>query len=120
MLSFSQTDIDSLVCIPIKQARQAATELTEYDFCKIERDSLKVTLRDFSQIVLNKDSIIQHELNVKNKALGVLDSLNNVMSDLKIEVEELNENNELLKKERNLLRGLTSTMITIITILAAK
>jgi len=113
---FSQTDTDSLICIPINQARQAAIELVEYDFCQIERDSLKITLRDFSQIVLNQDSIIQYELDIKNKTLNTLDSLNTVMGNLKVEVKELNESNESLKKERNFLRGVTSTMVTIITI----
>jgi hypothetical protein len=113
---FSQTDTDSLICIPINQARQAAIELVEYDFCQIERDSLKITLRDFSQIVSNQDSIIQYELDIKNKTLNTLDSLNTVMGNLKVEVKELNENNESLKKERNFLRGVTSTMVTIITI----
>ena len=113
---FSQTDTDSLICIPINQARQAAIELVEYDFCQIERDSLKITLRDFSQIVLNQDSIIQYELDIKNKTLNTLDSLNIVMGNLKVEVKELNESNESLKKERNFLRGVTSTMVTIITI----
>jgi len=117
---FSQTDTDSLICIPINQARQAAIELVEYDFCQIERDSLKITLRDFSQIVSNQDSIIQYELDIKNKTLNTLDSLNTVMGNLKVEVKELNESNESLKKERNFLRGVTSTMVTIITIIITR
>jgi hypothetical protein len=117
---FSQTDTDSLICISIHQAKQVAVELIEYDFCQIERDSLKVNLRDLSQIILNQDSIIQYETSMKNKNLSTLDSLNTIMSSLKLEVEKLNESNESLKKERNFLLSVTSIMTTVITILAIK
>lgn len=94
--------------------------MIEYDFCQIERDSLKVNLRDLSQIILNQDSIIQYETSMKNKNLSTLDSLNTIMSSLKLEVEKLNESNESLKKEKNFLLSVTSIMTTVITILAIK
>ena len=117
MLSFSQTDIDSLVCIPIEQARQAATELTEYDFCQIERDSLKVTIIDLNSIIVNKDSIILYETDLKDSVLTVLDSLGNTVSALNTEVEILNEDKESLKMERNILRGVILLLGTVFSII---
>ena len=56
--SFSQRDTETdLICIPTSQARQIATELTEYDFCQQERDSLKAEIVDLNNIV-SQDSIL--------------------------------------------------------------
>ena len=117
MLTFSQTDTDSLACVPIEHLRKATTELIEYDFCKIERDSLKATIVDLGTIIENKDSIIQYESELKNTAFETIDSLGTVVSTLNTEVETLNETNESLKKERNILRSIIGAAGILFSIL---
>jgi hypothetical protein len=116
LLSFSQTDTDSLVCIPIEQARQAAIELKEYDYCQVERDSLKVNISEYQQIIEYKDSIIEIETSLKNEALVFIDSLGITISTLNTEVETLNEDNKSLKTERNILRGVIALLGTVFSI----
>ena len=115
-LSFSQTDTDSLICLPVSYVRQAAIELTEYDYTKIERDSLQTTVGDLSQIIQQKDSIISLESHLKETAFTTIDSLGNAISTLNTEVEILEEDKESLKKERNILRGLLVLLGTIFSV----
>jgi peptidoglycan hydrolase CwlO-like protein len=116
LLSFSQTDTDSLICIPSYQIRQAAIELTEYDFCKTKRDSLQSTIGDLSQIISNKDSIIELETTLKETAFFTIDSLGTTISTLNTEVDFLEEDNDSLKKERNILRGIIVLLGTVFSI----
>lgn len=116
LLSFSQTDIDSLVCISSNQAKQVIFELNEYDFCKIERNSLKSNIEDLSQIILNKDSIISLERDLKKTAFNTIDSLGTTITTLDTEVKDLNEKNDNLKKERNILRGVIVFLGTVFSI----
>ncbi len=58
---FSQTDIKTnLICLPIEQARLVAADLTSYDFCQQERDSLKAEVKDLYSII-KQDSILIKE-----------------------------------------------------------
>lgn len=115
-MSFSQTDTDSLICVPAEHLRKAATELIEYDYCQIERDSLQSTIGDLSQIISNKDSIIRYEQTIKDTAFLTIDSLNTTMSKLDVEVQMLEEDNEGLKKERNILRGIIVLLGTVFSV----
>lgn len=116
-MSFSQIDTDSLICIPTNQARQIAAELVEYDFCKIERDSLQSTIGDLSQIIINKDSIIEMEINLKNTALFTIDSLGTSVVKLHTEIENLEEKNSKLKRERNFLGSVVTTLTSILALM---
>jgi len=117
LLTFSQTDTDSLACVPIEHLRKATIELIEYDFCKIERDSLKATIIDLGTIIENKDSIIQYETELKNLAFENIDSLGIVVSTLNTEVEILKEENQEITKKRNIYRKITGALSTVIVIL---
>lgn len=113
-MTFSQNDTDSLICIPIEHLRKAAVELVEYDYCQIERDSLRLTIGDLSQIISSKDSMIKLEQSIKNKTLTALDSLGIVTAGLVTEVELLNEDNFKLKKERNTLGAIMLSSILLL------
>lgn len=117
MLTFSQNDTDSLICIPIEYLRKAAIELVEYDYCQIERDSLRLTIGDLSQIISNKDSIIQYEIKLKETSFEIIDSLGYTVSTLNTHIDILNKDNESLKKERNILRGIIASAGTLMGIL---
>lgn len=117
LLAFSQTDTDSLVCVPVEHLRKAAVELIEYDYCKIERDSLRLTIGDLSQIISNKDSIIQYETKLKETSFETIDSLGYIVSTLNTHIDVLNEDNESLKKERNILRGIIASAGTLMGVL---
>lgn len=117
MLSFSQIDTDSLICIPTNQARQIAAELVEYDFCKIERDSLQSTIGDLSQIISNKDSITEMEIELKEKAFFTIDSLGTSISTLNLEIKNLEEKNSKLKAERNILRSAITVLGIVFSVI---
>lgn len=117
LLAFSQTDTDSLVCVPVEHLRKAAVELVEYDYCKIERDSLRLTIGDLSQIISNKDSIIQYETKLKETSFETLDSLGYIISTLNVEAEVLKEENQKITKKRNIYRKITGALGTVIVIL---
>ena len=117
LLAFSQTDTDSLVCVPVEHLRKAAVELIEYDFCKIERDSLRLTIGDLSQIISNKDSIIQYETKLKETSFETIDSLGYIISTLNVEAEVLKEENQKITKKRNIYRKITGALGTVIVIL---
>ena len=117
LLAFSQTDTDSLVCVPVEHLRKAAVELVEYDYCQIERDSLRLTIGDLSQIISNKDSIIQYETKLKETSFETIDSLGYIVSTLNTHIDVLNEDNESLKKERNILRGIIASAGTLMGVL---
>ena len=70
---FSQKDINTdLICIPTEQARSVVADLTSYDFCHQERDSLKAEIADLYGI-LEQDSILLNEYQLEIGAgLGVL------------------------------------------------
>lgn len=57
LFSQTATSTDSLISIPTQYARQIASELTLYDLCQHEKDSLKAEINDMG-IILEKRSIL--------------------------------------------------------------
>jgi hypothetical protein len=107
---FSQTDINTeeLVCIPTSQAKQVVIELTKYDLCQIERDTLLSQIEDLNSI-LNQDSILLSQY--KNTT----DSLVLINKDCIETATTLNL--DLVSKEDKITRLRNTRNLTILTTL---
>jgi len=111
---FSQIDTtsDSLICIPVNQAKQIAIELTLYDLCQQERDSLKAEVQNLDQII-DQNLILLSQYNVVTDSLFLVNQ-NSINSKAVVDLEnkELKTKNKNLKQTRNF-----SILTTILTAL---
>jgi len=119
LLTFSQTDIktDSLVCIPAKHAVEIAKELTLYDLCQLERESLQKDTLDLRYIIIQKDSIIEIktiEVNLLDSSLVASSYLN---ATLTTEKEILEEKVNTITNQRNLAGGLSLVLTILLALL---
>tara|TARA_B100001093_G_C26711054_1_gene963420 strand:- start:189 stop:563 length:375 start_codon:yes stop_codon:yes gene_type:complete len=106
---FSQKDTETdLVCLPTQQAKQIVVDLTSYDFCKQERDSLKVEIIDLNQII-NQNSILLREYKVVSDSLFIA---NKNCYNQKINLELNLQNKE--DKIKSLRNTKTLTILTTI------
>jgi len=111
---FSQTvtDTDSLVCIPTNYARQIAGELTLYDFCKQERDSLQVEILNLEQIITQNNILLKEYQNISDSLFKANEDYFNTMSALQLDINEKNDKIGKLKTTRNFT--LLTTLLTAI------
>ena len=117
-MTFSQTGItDSLVCIPAKHAREIAKELTLYDLCQLERESLQKDTLDLRSIITQKDSIIE----LKNSEVNLLDSSlvasSQLNATLTTEKQVLEDKVDKVKAQRNLAGGLSLILTVLLALL---
>ena len=118
LLTFSQTDItDSLVCIPAKHAREIAKELTLYDLCQLERESLQKDTLDLRSIITQKDSIIE----IKTSEIVLLDSSlvasSQLNATLVTEKQVLEDKVDKVTSQRNLAGGLSLVLTILLALL---
>jgi len=119
LLTFSQADTgtDSLVCIPAKHAREIAKELTLYDLCQLERESLQKDTLDLRSIITQKDSIIE----LKNSEITLLDSSlvvsSNLNATLTTENQVLEDKVDKITTQRNLASGLSLVLTILLALL---
>lgn len=114
--SISQTDtpIDSLVCIPSRVAQQIVIDLEHHDLLVIENDSLKLSIREYTEI------ISLHEYNSKAKdaqidnLLNETDLLNQKKSLMELEIEQKNKQIKSVKKQRNVAGGSAIGLLLIV------
>lgn len=78
LLSFSQTDIskDSLICIPRNVLVEVVTDLSLYDLCKEEVESLKQDTTELNEIIFYRDYIISRRDEEIKAYQTTLDSCN--------------------------------------------
>ena len=107
---FSQKDTNTdLICIPTEQARSVVADLTSYDFCQQERDSLKAEIVDLYGIV-EQDSILLNEYQLATDSLILM---NTECYNQKINLElDLKSKDNKIKSLRN-----TKTITILTTVL---
>lgn len=119
MSTFSQvdTETDSLVCIPAKHAREIAKELTLYDLCQLERESLQKDTLDLRSIITQKDSIIE----IKTSEITLLDSSlvasSQLNATLTTEKQVLEDKVDKVTSQRNLAGGLSLVLTILLALL---
>lgn len=115
---FSQTamDTDSLISIPTNHARQIASELTLYDFCKQERDSLQAEILNLEQIIVQNNILLEEYQNVSDSLFESNEDCFNAMSALQLDINEKNDKIGKLKTTRN-FTFLTTLLTAILPVL---
>ncbi len=100
---FSQKDISTnLVCIPVDHAQQIALELTSYDFCQQERDSLKAEVVDLNGII-DQNSILLREYKVATDSLFIInEDCYNQRVNLELDVQNKNDKIKSLRNTKNI------------------
>ncbi len=108
--TFSQNDTQTkLVCLPTEQARSVVTDLTAYDFCQQERDSLKAEINDLYNII-EQDSLLLKTYQTSTDSLILLNKeCYNQNINLNLDLDNKDQKIKSLKSTRN---------ITILTTLA--
>jgi hypothetical protein len=115
--SFSQRDTETdLICIPTSQARQIATELTEYDFCQQERDSLKAEITDLNNIVSQDSILLVKYQNVTDSLFLSNETYLNSNALLKLDLENKDEKIKSLRSTKT-ITILTTVIGTLTPIL---
>ncbi len=117
---FSQKDTNTdLICIPTEQARSVVADLTSYDFCHQERDSLKAEIADLYGI-LEQDSILLNEYQLATDSL-ILMNTECYNQKINLELDLTNKDNKIksLRGTRN-LTILTTLIGTLTPILLSK
>lgn len=105
--SFSQKDTQNkLVCLPIEQARQVVVELTSYDFCQHERDSLKAEVKDLYSII-EQDSILLEQYKISTDSLILLNT--------ECYKQNINLNLDLQSKDEKIKSLRSTRTITVLT-----
>lgn len=101
---FSQIDTvsEDMVCIPTIQARQIASELVQYDLCKIERDSLRVQINDLNTIISEKTVLLNQFKLTTDSLVTINQDLLKTTSYQSLELITKEEKIKRLKKTRNL------------------
>ena len=118
--SFSQIDTETdLICIPTSQARQIATELTEYDFCQQERDSLKAEIVDLNNIVSQDSILLIKYQNVTDSLFLSNETYLNSNALLKLDLENKDEKIKSLRSTKT-ITILTTVIGTLTPILLSK
>ena len=100
---FSQKDTSTnLVCIPVDHAQQIALELTSYDFCQQERDSLKAEVADLNGII-DQNSILLREYKVATDSLFIInEDCYNQRVNLELDVQNKNDKIKSLRNTKNI------------------
>lgn len=109
--TFSQNDTQTnLVCLPTEQARLVVTDLTAYDFCQQERDSLRAEINDLYNII-EQDSLLLKVYQTSTDSLILLNKeCYNQNINLNLDLDNKDKKIKSLKGTRN---------ITILTTLAS-
>ena len=115
--TFSQNDIQTnLVCLPTEQARLVVTDLTAYDFCQQERDSLKAEINDLYDII-KQDSLLLKVYQTSTDSLILLNKeCYNQNINLNLDLNNKDKKIKSLKSARN-LTVLTTLIGTLTPIL---
>lgn len=115
--SFSQKDTqNNLVCLPTEQARQVVTELTSYDFCQQERDSLKAEIKDLNFIIEKNTTLLQEYKSTTDTLLLVNHEYLKANTVLEAKVTTKDEKIKSLKSTRT-ITILTTVLGTLTPIL---
>ena len=117
---FSQTDTTTnLICLPTEQARLIVVDLTSYDLCQQERDSLKAEIKDLYSII-EQDSILIKEYQISTDSLILINKkCYNQNITLNLDLDNKNNKIKSLRSTRN-LTILTTLVGTLTPILLSK
>ena len=112
LFSQTATNTDSLISIPTQYARQIASELTLYDLCKHEKDSLKAGIVDINNILDQNLILTSRYKTLTDSLYKVNKELYTQTSTLQVDITNKEEKISKLKNTRNIT--FITTLLTAI------
>ena len=111
---FSQivTDTNNLISIPSIHAKSVVAELIEYDFIKIERDTLLKQNLDYQKIIEQDSILLVRYENVTDSLTLINENLLNEYMKVSLDNESKNNKIKTLRNTRNLT--ILTTVLTAV------
>lgn len=107
------TDTNNLISIPSIHARSVVTELIEYDFIKIERDTLLKQNLDYQKIIEQDSILLVRYENVTDSLTLMNENLLNEYMKVSLDNESKDGKIKTLRNTRN-LTILTTVLTTVL------
>lgn len=105
------------MCIPSLVAQQIAIDLEHYDLLVVENDSLKLSVKEYTEII----SLHEYNSNAKDVQINNLTDetilLNQKKSLMELELEQKDQQIGNLKNQRNIAGGTTGGLILLLLLL---
>jgi len=115
--SISQNAInDSVICLPVKWARQAIIEIEERDYLVDENLILEDEVDLMHLKLLYKDSIINSSSLKESEYINTIESLKQSINLKEDQIELVEKKQRKAKFQRNLI-GIASAALTVLTLL---
>ena len=107
---------DSVICLPVKWARQAIIELEERDYLVEEILVLEEEIDLMHQKLLYKDSILNSASSKENEYIETIESLKKSINLKEDQIALSEKKRKKAKFQRNIV-GLASMALTVLTLI---
>ena len=107
---------DSIICLPVKWARQAIIELEERDYLVEENLVLEEEIDLMHQKLLYKDSILNSASSKENEYIETIESLKKSINLKEDQIALSEKKRKKAKFQRNIV-GLASMALTVLTLI---
>ena len=106
---------DSIICLPVKWARQAIIELEERDYLVEENLVLEEEIDLMHQKLLYKDSILNSASSKESEYIETIESLKQSVNLKEDQIDLVEKKARKTKLQRNLI-GIASMILTVLTL----
>ena len=107
---------DSVICLPVKWARQAIIEIEERDYLVEENLMLEEEIDLMHQKLLYKDSILNSASSKENEYIETIESLKKSINLKEDQIALSEKKRKKAKFQRNLI-GIASMVLTALTLI---
>lgn len=107
---------DSVICLPVKWARQAIIELEERDYLVEENLLLEEEIDLMHQKILYKDSILNSASSKESEYIETIESLKKSINLKEDQIDLVEKKARKTKLQRNLI-GIASMALTVLTLI---
>ena len=106
---------DSIICLPVKWARQAIIEIEERDYLVEENLVLEEEIDLMHQKLLYKDSILNSASSKESEYIETIESLKQSVNLKEDQIDLVEKKARKTKLQRNLI-GIASMILTVLTL----
>ena len=106
---------DSIICLPVKWARQAIIEIEERDYLIEENLVLEEEIDLMHQKLLYKDSILNSASSKESEYIETIESLKQSVNLKEDQIDLVEKKARKTKLQRNLI-GIASMILTVLTL----
>ena len=106
---------DSIICLPVKWARQAIIELEERDYLVEENLVLEEEIDLMHQKILYKDSILNSASSKESEYIETIESLKQSINLKEDQIDLVEKKRKKAKFQRNII-DIASMILTVLTL----